>query len=164
MKPEDGSSARAGKKSSASDQLYKREHVIRALTNLQLIFKPKYVPGQAININTDEFKSALMTSMAKLENVSVPKLMNQIDTRTIDFIEMIFSAFLRDTNISDATKDLLLLLQIPIIKTALLDNKLFNNNNHPARAVLNSVAHLCIGIEDQENKIFKTTRYIIEQL
>ena len=157
-------SIRVNQKSSSSDQLYKREHVIRALTNLQLTFKPKYVPGQAININTDAFKSALLTSMAQLDKVSVPKLMNQIDTRTIDFVEMIFSAFLRDPNASDATKDLLLLLQIPIIKTALLDNKLFNISNHPARAVLNSVAHLCIGIEAKDNKVYKTTKYIIEQL
>lgn len=148
----------------SSKQHYNRDHVIDALSNLQLSFKPKYIPGQTVNINTDEFKSALMNSMAKLEKVSVPKSMNQIDSRTIDFAEMIFGAFLRDKNISDAIKDLLLLLQIPIIKTALIDKKLFNNEKHPARYMLNSIAHIGIGIEDRNNTVYKTMQYIIEQL
>ncbi len=152
------------KKSAVSSQHYKRQQVVKALTNLQLTFKPKYVPGQTININTDAFKSALMNSIAKMDNVAIPKSMNQIDSRTIDFVEMIFSAFLRDKNMSDALKDLLLLMQIPIIKTALLDNSFFNNENHPARHVLNSIAHIGIGIENQENTIYKTIQYILEQL
>lgn len=161
---DDESSVTPAKKSATSSQHYNRQHVIKALTNLQLKFKPKYVPGQTININTDAFKSALMNSMAKLEDVAVPKSMNQIDSRTIDFVEMIFSAFLRDKNISDAIKDLLLLMQIPIIKVALLDNKIFNTEKHPARYVLNSIAHIGIGIEDKENTVYKTIQYIIEQL
>jgi len=161
---DDETSADTNNKQVRSSQQYNREHVVRALTNLQLTFKPKYIPGQAVNINTDEFQSALMNSMAKLDNVAIPKSMNQIDSRTIDFVEMIFSAFLRDKNVSDAIKDLLLLMQIPIIKTALLDSKLFNNENHPARFVLNSIARLGIGIEDKDNKVYKTIQYITEQL
>ena len=161
---EDAVKSHNGSLSSSGSQHYKREHVINALTNLQATFKPKYVPGQTVNINTDAFKSALMNSMAKLDKVAIPKSMNQIDSRTIDFVEMIFGAFLRDKNISNAIKDLLLLLQIPIIKTSLIDNKLFNNDNHPARHVLNSIAHLGIGIDDKESTLYKTMQYIIEQL
>ncbi|TNF37421.1 MAG: DUF1631 family protein, partial [Gammaproteobacteria bacterium] len=145
-------------------QHYNRQHVIRALHSLQLTFRPKYIPGQKTNINTDAFKSALLNSMAKLENVAIPKTMNQIDSKTINFVEMIFGAFLRDKNVSDAIKELLLSMQIPIIKVALLDSKFFNNEKHPARHVLNSIAHIGIGIEDKENKIYQTMQYIIEQL
>ncbi|MDH5765928.1 MAG: DUF1631 domain-containing protein [Gammaproteobacteria bacterium] len=147
-----------------NSQQYNRDNVIDALTSLQLSFKPKYIPGQTVNINTDEFKSALINSMAKMDKVSIPKTMNQIDSRTIDFVEMIFGAFLRDKNISDAIKDLLLSLQIPIIKTALIDKKLFNNEKHPARHVLNSIAHIGIGIETKDNPTYKTIQYIIDQL
>jgi len=161
---EDKARASNNRIKSSNSQHYKREHVITALTNLQTSFKPKYVPGQTVNINTDEFKSALINSMAKLDKVATPKSMNQIDSRTIDFVEMIFGAFLRDKNISHALKDLLLMLQIPIIKISLMDNKLFNNENHPARHVLNSIAHLGIGIDDKESTIYKTMQYIIEQL
>lgn len=152
------------RKPASGKQHYNRQHVIRALTSLQLSFRPKYIPGQKTNINTDAFKSALMNSMAKLDNVAIPKSMNQIDSKTINFVEMIFGAFLRDKNISDAIKELLLSMHIPIIKVALLDNKFFNNEKHPARHVLNSLAHLGIGIEDKENTIYQTMQYIIEQL
>lgn len=162
---DDIETSNAGVKTPAGkNKHYNREHIVNALTNMQLSFKPKYIPGQTININTDAFKSALMNSMAKLDDVAIPKSMNQIDSRTIDFVEMIFSAFLRDKNISDAIKDLLLLMQIPIIKVALLDNKIFNTEKHPARYVLNSIAHIGIGIEDKKNTVYKTMLYIIEQL
>jgi len=161
---EDSNPTKISSSKTSNSQHYNRDHVITALTNLQRVFKPRYTPGQSVNINTDEFKSALMNSIAKLEKVSIPKSMNQIDSRTIDFVEMIFGAFLRDKNVSDAIKNLLLLLQIPIIKTALIDNKFFKKENHPARHVLNNIAHLGIGIEDKENTIYKTMQYIIEQI
>jgi len=150
--------------SAARSQHYNRQHIITALTNIQLTFKPIYIPGNTVIINTNEFKSALMESMAKLDKVATPKTMNQIDSRTIDFVEMIFGAFIRDANISDDIKSLLLLLQIPILKISLSDSKFFNNDNHPARFVLNSIAHLGIGIEDKDNTLFQTIYYIIDQL
>ncbi len=152
------------KSPSSKNKHYNREHIVNALTNMQLSYKPKYISGQTVNINTDAFKSTLMNNIARLDDVAIPKSMNQIDSRTIDFVEMIFSAFLRDNNISDAIKDLLLLMQIPVIKVALLDNKIFNTEKHPARYVLNSIAHIGIGIEDKENTVYKTMQYIIEQL
>lgn len=152
------------KRQSSSDKQYNRKDVITALTKMQLTYRPQYVPGQKTNINTDSFKSALMTSMAKLDNVAIPKSMNQIDSKTIDLVEMLFGAFLRDKNISDAIKELILSLQIPIIKIALIDSGLFKNENHSARHVLNSIAHLGIGIEDKDGPVYQTMIYIIEQL
>jgi len=148
----------------ARSQQYNRQIIITALTNIQLTFKPNYVPGKSVNINTDEFKSALMESMAKLDKTAIPKTMNQIDSRTIDFVEMIFGVFIRDKNITDNIKNLLLLLQIPILKISLTDSKFFNNDSHPARIVLNSIAHLGIGIENKDNTLYQTMDYIIDQL
>lgn len=148
----------------ARSQQYNRQHIVTALNNIQITFKPQYVPGQPVNINTNSFKSALMESMAKIDKVAIPKSMNQIDSRTIDFVEMIFHAFIQDKNISDNIKSLLLLMQIPILKIALTDAKFFNNDNHPARYVLNSIARIGIGIEEKENTLYQTMSYIIDQL
>jgi len=147
-----------------SQHCFNREEVIKALTNIQLTYRSQYVSGQKVNINTDHFKSALLNSMAKLDKVAIPKNMNQLDSRTIDFVEMIFGAFLRDKNTSNAVKDLLLKLQIPIIKTSMLDSNFFYNDQHPARCVLNTIAHLGIGIENSNNTVYKTVDLIIEQL
>ncbi len=145
-------------------QFHDRRDIIKALTSLQLSYKAEYIPGQQININTDDFKHALLNGMAKLSNSVITKSLSQIDGRTIDFVEMLFGAFLRDKNISDAMKTLLLQLQIPLIKIALLDNQFFHNNKHPARNVLDTIAHLGIGIEDNKNTLYKTIELIIEQL
>lgn len=145
-------------------QFYARQEVIKALTKLQPTYKQEYIPGQQVNINTDSFKKALLNSMAKLGNTAMTKSVNQIDGRTVDFVEMIFGAFLRDKNISDTIKSLLLRLQIPVIKIALLDMKFFHNDKHPARHVLDSIAHLGIGIEDTDNTLYKTIEMILDQL
>ena len=149
--------------SGAGKQFHDRRDVIQALTNLQTTYKPKYIPGET-QIKTDDFKHALLNSMAKMGNTSMSKSLNAIDGRTIDFVEMLFGAFLRDTNISPAVKSLLLELQIPLIKVAMLDAQFFQNNKHPARHMLDTIAHLGIGIEDSENTLFKTMQLIVEQL
>ncbi len=146
------------------NQFFNRKDVIKALSNIQLSFQPEYVPGQRVNVNTDHFKSSLLNSIAKLNDTATPRSINQIDGRTIDFVEMIFGAFLRDKNTSNAIKSLLLKLQIPVIKTSLLDSKFFYNDSHPARTLLDTIAHLGIGIEDKENTLYKTMGLIINQL
>ena len=143
---------------------YNRDDVLTALSKLQLTYKAEYIPGQKVNINTDDFKKSLLNSMAQLSNSAVPKSVNQIDGRTIDFVEMIFGAFLRDHNISPAIKTLLLRMQIPVIKTALIDNKFFYDHKHPARNVLDTIAHLGIGIDNKENTVYQTMGLIIDQL
>jgi len=149
--------------SAAGKQFHDRRDVIKALTSLQTSYKPRYIPGET-EIQTDDFKHALLNSMAKMGNTSMSKSLNAIDGRTVDFVEMLFGAFLRDSNISASLKSLLLELQIPLIKVAMLDQQFFQNNKHPARKVLDTIAHVGIGIEDSDNTLYKTMKLIIEQL
>jgi hypothetical protein len=151
-------------KSRGRKQYFNRQEILKALSQLQQTFKAVYIPGQSVNINTDDFKSALLNSVAKLNKTAIPRNMNQIDGRTIDFVEMLFGAFLRNQNISDAVKTLLLRLQIPVIKTSMLDNNFFYDHKHPARNVLDTIAHIGIGIEDKDNTVYQTMDLIIEQL
>ncbi len=159
---DDGSSTSTAQ-SGAGKQFHDRRDVIKALTSLQTGYKPKFSPSDT-SIKTDSFKHALLNSMAKMGNTSMSKSLNAIDGRTIDFVEMLFGAFLRDDNVSIAIKSLLLELQIPLIKVAMLDSQFFQNDKHTARKMLDTVAHLGIGIEDDQNTLIKTIRLIIEQL
>jgi uncharacterized protein DUF1631 len=158
---EEGTALRS---SVSGKHFFNRDDVLKALSNIQLTYKTRYVAGQQVNINTEKFKKSLLNSMAKMSKVSIPKSMNQIDGRTIDFVEMIFGAFLRDHNISDAIKGLLLRLQIPVIKTSLIDHNFFYDNSHPARTLLDTVAHLGIGIEEENNTVYQTINLILDQL
>jgi len=159
---DDGSSTSTAQ-SGAGKQFHDRRDVIKALTNLQTTYKPKFAANET-SIRTDGFKHALLNSMAKMGNTSMSKTLNAIDGRTIDFVEMLFGAFLRDKNISVAIKSLLLELQIPLIKVAMLDTQFFQNDKHAARRMLDTVAHLGIGIENTDNTLYKTIQLIIEQL
>ncbi len=158
------SDSTALRSTASAKNFFNRDDVIKALSNIQLTYRTRYIPGQQVNINTEEFKKSLLNSMAKMSKVSIPKTMNQIDGRTIDFVEMIFGAFLRDNNISDVIKSLLLRLQIPVIKTSLIDNNFFYDNKHPARTLLDTVAHLGIGIEEENNTVYQTINLILDQL
>lgn len=160
----DGQGVSAGRTSAASKHFFNRDDVLKALTNIQQTYRSKYVPGQQVNINTEAFKTSLLNSMGKLNKVAVPKSINQIDGRTVDFVEMIFGAFLRDNNISDAIKSLLLRLQIPVIKTSLIDSNFFYEREHPARTLLDKIAHLGIGIENESNTVYQTINLILDQL
>lgn len=160
----DGSTKATTAQAAEGKQFHDRREIIKALTQLQITYKPEYTPGQSVNINTDDFKFALLNGMAKISNSAVTKSVNQVDDRTIDFVEMIFGAFLRDQNISDAIKSLLLRLQIPLIKIAMLDKQFFQNNRHPARHVLDTMAHIGIGIDSPDNTVYQTMSLIIDQL
>ena len=159
---EDGATTSTAQ-SGAGKQFHDRRDVIKALTSLQTAYKPKFNPDET-SIRTDSFKHALLNSMAKMGNTNMTKSLNAIDGRTIDFVEMLFGAFLRDDNISVAIKSLLLELQIPLIKVAMLDSQFFQNNKHAARRMLDTVAHLGIGIENADNTLYKTILLIVEQL
>ena len=161
----DAASGKSALRNSTSGKnFFNRDDVLKALSNIQLTYKTKYVAGRQVNINTEKFKTSLLNSMAKINNLAIPKSMNQIDGRTIDFVEMIFGAFLRDSNISDVVKSLLLRLQIPVIKTSLIDHNFFYDNKHPARTLLDTIAHLGIGIEEENNTVYQTINLILDQL
>ncbi|HEX5637580.1 MAG TPA: DUF1631 family protein, partial [Gammaproteobacteria bacterium] len=100
------------KKTTASvargQKFFARDDVILALSKMQLGYRPEFKQGQAVNINTNAFKTTLLNQMASQGGAIMTKSVNQIDGRTIDFVEMIFGAFLRDPNITYAIKSLLL--------------------------------------------------------
>ena len=148
----------------STKQFYGRDDVIQALTNLQLTYKPQYVDGEKTKVTTDDFTKSLLNSMAKLRPGTSMRSVAAIDAKTIEFVEMVFDAFMDDSNISSVIKNLLLRLQVPIIKIAMLDSKLFQNRNHPGRNVLDKIAHIGIGVEDIDNTLYQTLDLIVQQL
>ncbi|MCW8955892.1 MAG: DUF1631 domain-containing protein [Gammaproteobacteria bacterium] len=161
---DDEDKPRQSRSAPASKQFYGRDDVIQALTNLQLTYQPQHVDGEKTKVTTDDFTKSLLNSMAKLRPGTSMRSVAAIDAKTIEFVEMVFDAFLDDSNISNVIKNLLLRLQVPIIKIAMLDNKLFQNRNHPGRNVLDKIAHIGIGVEDIDNTLYQTLELIVQQL
>ena len=121
-------------------QYYDRRDVMDALSNLQHNAAQSSSPVE--QISTADFKRALLTDMGSRSGGAVTKQVNLVDEKTIDFIEMLFDAIIEDTSISEAITNLLLRLQIPVIKVAMLDKDFFANGEHPCRTTLNLIAYL----------------------
>ncbi|MBN2702347.1 MAG: DUF1631 domain-containing protein [Methylothermaceae bacterium] len=83
----------------------------------------------------------------------------QMDEDIIDMIGMIFDFILDDRHLPATVKALIGRLQIPIVKVAILDKSFFSKKTHPARLLLNQLAHAGISLtgdeELEQNPVFR---------
>ena len=143
-------------------QYYDRRDVMQALSNLQNNVAQSSSPIEHIDVA--DFKRALLADMGSRSGGAVTKQVNQVDEKTIDFIEMLFDAIVEDESISEPVTNLLLRLQIPVIKIAMLDKDFFANGEHPCRTTLNLVAHLGRGIISREDELFISLDQAVDRL
>ncbi|MEP6942007.1 MAG: DUF1631 family protein, partial [Betaproteobacteria bacterium] len=73
------------------------------------------------------------------------KIVNSTDKITMDVIALLFDYIFRDPSIPETLRSLFGRLQVPILKTALLDRSFFSNKKHPARRLLDHLAAASIG-------------------
>ena len=73
------------------------------------------------------------------------KIVNSTDKITIDVIGLLFDYIFRDTSIPESLRSLFSRLQVPILKTALVDRSFFSDKKHPARRLLDHLALAAIG-------------------
>jgi len=143
-------------------QYYDRRDVMNALSSLQQNAAQSSSPVE--QINTADFKRALLADMGSRSGGAVTKQVNLVDEKTIDFIEMLFDAIIEDTSISEAITNLLLRLQIPVIKVAMLDKDFFANGEHPCRTTLNLIAYLGRGLSSKSDSLFNELNQVVETL
>ena len=154
------SSLPSGAVTTINDQnFYDRSQVVNSLTNLQQKFSSS---NQAINF--DLIKRALLNNINSGSGGLITKQVNQIDEKTIDIIELLFSEILNDDKLTNAVRTLVLRLQIPTVKVAMLDQEFFKNANHPCRTFLNTLSNIGIGITDDEDELLSGIEIIIDTL
>src|SRR5450631_890073 len=73
------------------------------------------------------------------------KMVNSGDKITMDVIGLLFDYIFRDPSIPESLRRLFSRLQVPILKTALIDRSFFSNKKHPARRLLDHLAGAAIG-------------------
>ncbi|MCW9047736.1 MAG: DUF1631 domain-containing protein, partial [Gammaproteobacteria bacterium] len=148
--------------SSNSTQYYDRRDVMSALTNLQQNVAQSTAPIE--EIDAADFKRSLLADMGSRSGGAVTKQVNLVDEKTIDFIEMLFDAIIEDSSISQAVTNLLLRLQIPVIKVAMLDESFFADGEHPCRTTLNLIAFLGRGLTSSDDTLFNKLNTVVETL
>lgn len=73
------------------------------------------------------------------------KVVSSTDKITIDVIGLLFDYIFRDPSIPQSLRSLFSRLQLPILKTALVDRTFFSDKKHPARRLLDHLAQAAIG-------------------
>jgi hypothetical protein len=96
-----------------------------------------------------------------------PSHVATIDEDTIDLVGMLFEFILEDRNLPAEMQVLLARLQIPYLKAAILDRRLFAHRQHPARRLLDSLAEQAKSWShesDRDHRLHDKMKSIVEQL
>jgi Protein of unknown function (DUF1631) len=75
-----------------------------------------------------------------------------VDAMTIDIVAMLFDYVFEDRQIPACVKALLGRLQIPVLKVALLDKSFFSSKSHPARRLIDLLAEISIGLDEDDER------------
>ena len=143
-------------------QYYDRRDVVKALSSLQN--RVSQCHTAASHSSAADFKRQLMADMSTRSGGAVTKQVSQVDEKTIDLIEMLFEAIIDDASISGVMTNLLLRMQTPVIKVAMLDQAFFSSPSHPARSVLNLTAQLGKGINQKDDPLYVQLETIVDEI
>ena len=111
-------------------------------------------------------KEQLLSQLGALRGER-PGQVATIDEDTIDLVGMLFEFILEDRNLPAQMQVLLARLQIPYLKAAILDRKLFAHRQHPARRLLDGLADAAKGWStesDRDGRLLDTVKSIVERL
>ncbi len=82
---------------------------------------------------------------------------NALNASVIELVARVFDFVFQDKSLPDIIKLLLSRLQIPLLKAALLDVSFFEQSDHPARRLVNTLASAALGWQEtdgQESPLF----------
>lgn len=111
-------------------------------------------------------KEQLLSQLGSLRGQR-PGQIATMDEDTIDLVGMLFEFILEDRNLPPQMQVLLARLQIPYLKAAILDRKLFAHRQHPARRLLDGLAEAAKSWSeesDRDGRLHDTVKAIVERL
>jgi hypothetical protein len=111
-------------------------------------------------------KEQLLTQIGQLRGQQTSHV-SGVDEDTIDLVGMLFEFILEDHNLPAEMQVLLARLQIPYLKVALLDRRMFAHKSHPARQLLDALADAAKGWStdgDRDGRLFDKVKSIVERL
>jgi len=143
-------------------EYYKRKEVVRSLSRLQA--KLTELGEEANLVSVEEIKKSLMADIGQSNGGEVTREVTIVDERNIDFVGLMFDAITTDESISEVITSLLQQLQIPVIKVAMNDETLFDNEEHPARNVLNLISKVGKGVTEKEDRVYDDIEKVVDDL
>jgi len=93
--------------------------------------------------------------------------LSQVDENTIDLLTSVFDLVFRDQNIATEMKSLIGFLQVPVLKAALIDKDFFFKQEHPARRLVETLAHSSMEWDQasgQDAPVYQTMKRLVERV
>ncbi|SDG76776.1 DUF1631 domain-containing protein [Dyella sp. 333MFSha] len=113
-----------------------------------------------------QLKEQLLAQIGQLRGQQTAHV-SGVDEDTIDLVGMLFEFILEDHNLPAEMQVMLARLQIPYLKVALLDRRMFAQKSHPARQLLDALADAAKGWSaeaDRDGRLFDKIKSIVERL
>ena len=141
---------------------YERKEVIKALSKLQ--HKLTTLQNKNKCLTTDQIKQELLTDISKEHGGAVDKEVNILDERSMDFVGMMFGAIADDNTVSQLMTNLIYQLQVPVMKVAMSDDTLFEEDEHPARATVDLLTTAGKGINNEKDHLYNELETIVDDI
>ena len=90
--------------------------------------------------------------------------LGEIDEDTLELVSLLFDSIVQGADLPDPIKALVARLQIPLVKVALLDRTFFDDQDHPARRLLNRIADATVGWSEEDERTPNSLYGRIEQI
>ena len=148
---------------SAEPQPIATRDLLRLLSHLQ-----QYVPEPDVEDDFDlrNQLEQLLTRVSVKSGKS--RVVEDADEDVINLFALLFEFILSDRAVPDAFKALIARLQIPLLKVAVLDKSFFSRAGHPARRLLNEIAHATIGCSPcadyQRDSLYLRIEQVVQRL
>lgn len=115
--------------------------VLQGLTGLQ---RGSQQAASTLGVSEEDLAVADPTSTEMLRRIGSSPLMRWLppnDAVTVDLVTMLFDTILNDPEVPASLRPELGRLQVSILKAAMLNKGFFNDERHPARRLLDLIAH-----------------------
>jgi hypothetical protein len=80
-----------------------------------------------------------------------PGVLSRVDENTLELVERVFEQLLQSPAMSTSLKPLLVRLQVPVLKAALMDRKFFIDGANPAHRLLDLVVNCGLDLDSDSN-------------
>ncbi len=126
------------------------------------------IPGTIDDVEKLDISASLGEVLQSQANEGIVSAVDRQSSDIINLVTLLYEAIWDDISVPIPIKELIGRTQITIIKVALADVEFFNNENHPARAILNEFASAGIGWTEveqlEEDPLYKKIQEMVERI
>lgn len=122
---------------------------------------------QAANIDPTALANGTTNVVRIIKDNSSSNSASNGNDMVIEVVALLFDYIFDNDKIPDRAKALIGRLQIPTLKVAILDKSFFSKRHHPARRLLNTLAHAAVGLHDEhaeESELYKQLEACIQKV